>query len=107
MALGLVAGKVASFLAARTSYPLSERYGAHAPFAVATILSTFSLLMNILHVSMSGWLVKGTGVELEESEPGQTSDQPHLSDSQAIAYVAEKRVVRLGDLASLGDVFWA
>jgi hypothetical protein len=110
MAIGLVAGKFASFLAARTSYPLSERYGAQAPMAVATALSLFSLIMNVVYLSMSRWLAVGTGVELETGELRQEERERRevsLSEAQAIAHVAEKRKVQLHDITKLGDVFWA
>lgn len=57
IALGLVAGKGASFLAARTSYSLSERWGPHAPFYVATTLTLLSFLVNLLYVLANKWLV--------------------------------------------------
>src|ERR1700730_11508294 len=43
MAVGLVAGKGASFVSASTSYPLSQRYGSSAPFYVATLLTGLSV----------------------------------------------------------------
>jgi hypothetical protein len=110
MALGLVVGKFASFIAARTSYPLSEKYGAQAPMAVATLLSAFSVVMNVIYISLSRWLAEGSGVELEEGELRQSarSREAHsLSEMQALAHVLEKRRVRLHDVTKLGDVFWA
>ena len=48
MAFGLIAGKGASFLSARTSYPLTERWGPRAPFYVATFLAALSVVINLL-----------------------------------------------------------
>lgn len=100
MAFGLVVGKFASFVAARTSFPLSERYGAHGPMAVATILSAFSLGMNLVYISVS------RSLERVETASQQATDGT-LTETQALAHVSEKRKVRLEDLAKLGDVFWA
>jgi hypothetical protein len=109
MAIGLVAGKFASFVAARTSFPLSERYGPQAPMLVSALLSAFSLLMNVLYISLARWLVQGTGAELEANElHAEARTHAHtLSEAQALHEVAEKRVVHLAEVSKLGDVFWA
>ncbi len=59
MAFGLIAGKGASFVAARTSYPLTERFGPRAPFYVATALASLSVVVNLLYVFLSKWLIDG------------------------------------------------
>lgn len=114
LALGLVAGKGASFVAARTSYPLSERFGQHAPFYASTFLAALSFTVNLVYLSASRWLVKGTGVALEASElhaaaheQGRSGSPQALSEAEALKEVAKKRVVYLRDITKLGDVFWA
>lgn len=110
LAFGLVAGKFASFVAARTSYPLSERYGPHAPFVVATGLTAFSVIMNAIFISASRTLVKGAGIELEATEMHDEARKRasiSLSEAQALAEVAKKRRVDFSEVTKLGDVFWA
>lgn len=109
MALGLVAGKGASFISARTSYPISERFGRHAPFYVATTLAGLSVLVNLIYISASKWLIKSTGTQLEASEIEQQAKDESLtlSEAQALEKVAAKRRVKLGDVTKLDDVFWA
>jgi MFS family permease len=111
MAFGLVAGKGASFVAARTSYPLTERFGPHAPFYLATGLAAFSVVMNVVYISVSRWLVENTGAELEAGELAsaarKTADAGDLSEARAIEEVAKKHRVELNDFLKLGDVFWA
>jgi MFS family permease len=110
MAFGLVAGKGASFVSARISYPLSERFGPHAPFYVATGLAAFSLIMNVVYISVSRWLVRQTGAELEASElqvEARKRAGHDLSEAQALEEVARKHQVVLSDITKLGDIFWA
>lgn len=110
LAFGLVAGKTAAFVAARTSFPLSERYGPHAPFVVATGLAAFSVIMNALFISISRTLVKGAGIELEANEVHDEARKRvdiSLSEAEALEEVAKKRQVKLKDVTKLGDVFWA
>lgn len=118
LALGLVAGKGASFVSARTSYPLSQSYGPHAPFYVATALAGLSFCINLVYLSASKWLVRGAGAELEASElHAEASSQARehirngfiqsLSEAEALKEVAKKRMVSLRDVTKLGDVFWA
>ncbi|KAI0732375.1 MFS general substrate transporter [Fomitopsis betulina] len=109
LALGLVAGKGASFVSARTSYPLSERYGPHAPFYASTILTAISFFVNIIYVCVSKWLVRESGTELEASELREEAENTQicLSESEALKKVAKKRMVYLRDITKLGDVFWA
>ncbi|KAJ7615282.1 major facilitator superfamily domain-containing protein [Mycena polygramma] len=101
MALGLVAGKGASFISARTSYPLTEHFGPRAPFYVATFLTS---------TSASKWLVDGAGAELEAidiNEEAQRRSVINISEAQALEKVAAKRRVHLREITKLGDVFWA
>ena len=118
LALGLVAGKGASFVAARTSYPLAEMFGPHAPFFAATGLAGLSLLVNIVYLFASSWLVAGAGAELEASElhaeaesqaveHRRSGSMQSLSEAEALKEVAKKRMVRFRDITKLGDVFWA
>lgn len=114
LALGLVAGKGASFIAARTSYPLSEHFGQHAPFYASTFLAALSFTVNLIYLSVSRWLVKGTGVALEASELNAEANHQSrsgsiqgLSEAEALKEVARKRMVHLRDITKLGDVFWS
>lgn len=109
MALGLVAGKGASFVSARTTYPLSERFGRHAPFYVATCLAGFSVVVNLIYITASKWLIHSTGTELEASEVQEQARNQSLtlSEAQALEKVAAKRRVSLNDLTKLDNVFWA
>ena len=113
LALGLVAGKGASFVSARISFPLSE-WNPHAPFIVSTLLATFSFCVNLIYVFASKQITAGAGVELEPFELRQQKNRSdtmietieNMSELEALRKVAEKRTVRLSDLASLGDIFW-
>lgn len=109
MAIGLVAGKGASFVSARTSLPLSERFGSHAPFYVATSLAALSVVINLVYISMSKWLIKGTGTQLEaaEMESEARNGSHSMSEAEALEKVAAKRRVNLRDITSLDNVFWA
>ncbi|KAF8168076.1 major facilitator superfamily domain-containing protein [Crassisporium funariophilum] len=110
MAFGLIAGKGASFLAARTSYPLTERFGAHAPFYVATFLAALSVVVNLIYIVSAKWLIDGAGAELEAPDITQEAQRRlsiNLSEAQALKKVAERRKVHLRQIIKLGDVFWA
>ena len=112
LALGLVAGKGASFISALTSYPLSQRFGPHAPFYASTILTAFSFTINLVYVFSSKWLVRGAGAELEASEinaeaHSRAASATDMSEAEALKEVAKKRMVYLRDITKLGDVFWA
>jgi len=108
LALGLVGGKGASFVSARTSYPLSERYGRHAPFYVATFLAGLSVIVNLVYISASKWFVRSTGIRLEASEIEEEARNISLSlsEAQALKEVAERRKVKLGEVTRLDYVFW-
>ncbi|KAH9486909.1 Major facilitator superfamily domain-containing protein 1 [Psilocybe cubensis] len=109
MAFGLIAGKGASFLSARTSYPLTERFGSRAPFYVSTTLAAISVVINLAYISLSKWLIDGAGAELEApdiSEEAKRRLATNLTEAQALEKVAEKRKVHIRQIAKLGDVFW-
>lgn len=109
MAVGMVAGKAAGFLAVRTSYPLTTRYGVHSPFIVATFLAGLSFTVNLVYMWSSKWLVRSTGTRIEASEIQQEARNGLLllSEAQACGQVAAKRRVKLSDIAKLDNVFWA
>jgi len=110
MAFGLIAARLTSFISARTSYPLTERFGSHAPFFVSTFLALLSVLVNLVYVISSKWLIDGAGAELEApdiSEEARRRLAINLSEAQALKRVAEKRKVYLRQIANLGDLFWA
>jgi hypothetical protein len=110
MAFGLVAGKGASFISARTSYPLTERFGPRAPFYVATFLAGMSVVINLAYIMASRWLIDGAGAELEAidiNEEARRRSVINMSEAQALEKVAAKRRVHLREITKLGDVFWA
>lgn len=110
MAMGLVAGKCASFLSARTSYPLSVAFGRHAPFYVSTALTGFSFIINLVYMFASHWLIRGSGTTLEASEVRNEARRRaayNISEAMALERVAKKRHVSLKEVPLLGDVFWA
>ena len=109
MAIGLIAGKFASFVAARTSYPLSVALGRHAPFYVAAALTGFSFLMNLVYMVASRWLVRASGTTLEAAEARHEAQRRavySISEAMALERVAKKRRVNLKEVPLLGDVFW-
>ncbi|KAF7347810.1 Ribosomal protein L15 [Mycena venus] len=110
MAFGLVAGKGASFVSARTSYPLTERFGPRAPFYVATFLAGMSVVINLVYIAGSRWFVDECGAELEAvdiNEEAQRRSVINMTEAQALEKVAAKRRVHLREITKLGDVFWA
>jgi hypothetical protein len=110
MALGLVAGKFSSFVSARTSYPLSQNFGTHAPFYAATTLSGLSFIVNIIYIISSKWLITESGTELEAAEIHEEARRVsvrNLSEAEVLDKVAQKRKVNLKDITKLGDLFWA
>lgn len=110
MAFGLIAGKGASFISARTAYPLTEHFGTRSPFFVATFLAGISVVVNIAYIMASKWLVDGAGAELEAAdidEEARRRSVHNVSEAQALEKVAAKRRVHLRDITKLGDVFWA
>ncbi|KAJ6575143.1 major facilitator superfamily domain-containing protein [Mycena capillaripes] len=110
MAFGLVAGKGASFISARTSYPLTERFGPRAPFYMATFLAGMSVVVNLVYIAASKWFIDGAGAELEAidiNEEAQRRSGINISEAQALEKVAAKRRVHLREITKLGDIFWA
>ena len=113
LALGLVAGKGASFISALTSYPLSQRFGPSAPFVASATLTAFSFTVNLVYVFASKWLIRESGTELEASELNAEAQsraaaaQGISTEAEALKEVAKKRMVYLRDITKLGDVFWA
>ena len=72
LALGLVAGKGASFVSARTSYPLAQHFGPHAPFYAATGLAGFSFVESVV----------AEPVSLDVRVPGAGSVEAHAAKRQ-------------------------
>ncbi|KIK71020.1 hypothetical protein GYMLUDRAFT_33127 [Collybiopsis luxurians FD-317 M1] len=111
LAFGLIVGKGASFVSARTSYPLTEHWGSHAPFYVATFLAAMSFFVNLCYIMASKWLVDGACAELEASDISEEAKKRrslhNMSEAQALEKVAKKKMVNLKDITKLGDVFWA
>jgi hypothetical protein len=110
MAMGLFAGKAASFLAARTAYPLSERFGPRAPFYVSTALAAFSVFVNLIYISLSRRLVVLSGAELETADitpETQYRFPTNIAEGQALEEVVKKRQVHMRQIIRFGDVFWA
>jgi hypothetical protein len=111
MALGLVAGKLASFISARTSLPLAERFGRHAPFYASTFLAALSLFINLVYMASSKWLIRGSGTVLLEASEIRSEARRRslydLSEAEALEKVAKKRHIRFKDIPKLGDIFWA
>ncbi|KAF5390360.1 hypothetical protein D9757_002909 [Collybiopsis confluens] len=110
LAFGLIFGKGASFIAARTSYPLTEHWGTHAPFYVATFLAAMSFVVNLCYIMGSRWLVDRACAELEASdisEEARKRSLHNMSEARALKKVAKKKTVNLRDITTLGDVFWA
>lgn len=107
LAIGLIAGKGASFVSARISYPLSQQFGPHAPFVVATLLALFSFGVNLIYLWTSSWLAHNAGIQLE---PGEEAAKDvlgaRMTAHEAVNRVSEKRKVRLRDMRRFGDVFW-
>jgi hypothetical protein len=102
----LVAGKGASFVAARTSYPLSQ-ISPSAPFYVATAATAFSFIINIIYILISKWLIRGAGGRYDTLEVHSDRYYSNLSEEEALQKVLDKRRVKIKDIFKLGDVFWA
>lgn len=108
-AVGLVAGKGASFISARISYPLSQ-WSPNAPFYVSTGATGFSFVINLVYISISKWLVREAGVEFEGSElsvEAKKRSVVSMTEAQVIQQVADKKRFRIGEVFKLGDVVWA
>ncbi|KAG7099250.1 hypothetical protein E1B28_001113 [Marasmius oreades] len=110
MAFGLLAGKGASFISARTSYPLTEHFGTRAPFYIAAMLAAASFIVNLVYIAASKWLVDGACAELEATDisaEARRRSATNMTEAQALEKVAAKKRVNLRDVTKLGDVFWA
>jgi MFS family permease len=109
MALGLLAGKSASFISAHTSFTLTHAFGPRAPFYVAVLLAASSVLINLIYIVASKWLIDGANAELEATDVIDEAHHPSytLSEAQALQEAAERRKVHLTDISRLGDLFWA
>ena len=112
LALGLIAGKGASFVSARVSYPLSEAYGPHAPFVLSTLLALFSFGVNLIYLASSAWFARGAGVELDAHELEQERRRrkitlgERMTAREAVKKVAAKKEVHFVDIKRFGDIFW-
>lgn len=62
-------------------------------------------------MSISKWLIRGSGAEYEvvelRAEVRRRSQSSSLSEAEALQKTVDKRRVRLQDIFKLGDVFWA
>jgi hypothetical protein len=108
-ALGLVAGKGASFVSARSSFPLSQ-WSPNAPFYVAAGAAGFSFIINLIYTFISKWLIREAGIEFEDTElcaEAKRRSVVSMSEAQVIQRVADKRMFRMRDVFKLGDVVWA
>ena len=104
-----MAGKGASFVAARTSYPLSQ-WSPNAPFYVSTGAAGFSFVINLVYISISKWLIRETGTEPEESELSMEAKRRSvfsMTEAQVIQQVADKKRFKMKEVFKLGDVVWA
>jgi hypothetical protein len=100
----------ASFLAARTAYPLSEHFGPRAPFYVSTALAAFSVFVNLIYISLSRRLVELAGAELEAADISSDADAiPQTLLRVKLWRRWRRRNVKFicTKLSGLGDVFWA
>jgi len=109
LALGLVAGKGASFISARTSYPLSQ-WSPNAPFYVSAAATGFSFTINLVYISISKWLIREAGAEFEDSElrtEAKRRSVVSMTEAQVIQQVADRRRFKMKEVFKLGDVVWA
>ena len=104
-----MAGKGASFISARISYPLSQ-WSPNAPFYVSTGATAFSFVVNLFYISISKWLIREAGAEFEDSElctEAKKRSVVSMSEAQVIQQVADKKRFRMREVFKLGDVVWA
>ena len=109
MAFGLLAGKSASFVSARTSFALTQTFGPCAPFYVAVLLAALSVVINLIYITASKWLIDGANAELEATDIIDEAHRPTctLSEAHALQEAAERRKVHFKDISRLGNLFWA
>ena len=104
-----MAGKGASFVSARTSYPLSQ-WSPNAPFYVSAAATGFSFAINLVYISISKWLIREAGAEFEDSElrtEAKRRSVVSMTEAQAIQHVADRRRFKIKEVFKLGDVVWA
>lgn len=104
-----MAGKGASFVSARISYPLSQ-WSPNAPFYASVATTGFSFAVNLVFISISKWLFREAGAEFEDSElltEAKRRSVVSITEAQAIQQVADKRKFKLTEVFKLGDVVWA
>ena len=104
-----MAGKAASFISARTSYPLSQ-LSPNAPFYVSAGATGFSFAINLVYISISKWLIREAGAELEDLElrtEARRRSVVSIAEARAIQQVADKRKFKIREVFKLGDVVWA
>lgn len=104
-----MAGKGASFISARISYPLSQ-WSPNSPFYVSTGATCFSFVINLVYISISKWLIREAGAELEDSElcvEAKKRSVVSITEAQVIQQVADKKRFRMREVFKLGDVVWA
>jgi MFS family permease len=90
VALGLVVGKAASFIASLTTVPLALRsyFGYVTPFIVSTSLTFFSVVLNIIFV-------------VAFSRPSATNTL-----SKAESHIREHKRVAMKDIYAMSGLFW-
>lgn len=68
------------------------------------------MVINLIYLVCSRWLVNSTGAELEAPDLIHGARQAAQTDTTkafALKETAEKRKVRIIEIAELGDLFWA
>jgi hypothetical protein len=101
--------KGASFVSARSSYPLSQ-WSPNAPFYVSAGAAGFSFLINLVYISISKWLIREAGAEFEDVElcaEAKRRSMVSMTEAQVIQRVADRRRFRIREVFKLGDVVWA
>ena len=66
--------------------------------------------MNLVYISISKWLIREAGAELEDSElhmEAKRRSVVNLDEAQAIQHVADKKKFKIKEVFKLGDVVWA
>ena len=80
------------------------------PFYVSAGATGFSFVINLVYISISKWLIREAGAELEDSDiraEAKRSSVVGMTEAQAIQKIADKRRFKLGEVFKLGDVVWA
>lgn len=97
-----MAGKGASFISARTSYPLSQ-WSPNAPFYFSAGAAGFSFVINLAYIFISNWLVN----EADIDGPELSVEAVAMTEAQVVQQVADKKRFRMREVFRLGDVVWA